>query len=108
MQKHISKAIAKRSAAIRTALDKYNTMAPLQHPPCPTLDYAEVASYSLLGDFELLKHSQMEILRKPWSVPANREVAAKYFKILGAHTEIHWLNLKFDDLMHGSTMRIKI
>ena len=76
------------------ALDKYNAMAPLQHPPHPTLDYAEVASYSLLGDFELLKHSRMEILQKPWSVPANQEVADKYFKILGARMEIHRLNIE--------------
>lgn len=33
-------------------------------------------------------------MQKPWSVPANREVANKYFKVLRAHEEIHRLNIE--------------
>ncbi|KAI0249685.1 hypothetical protein BJV78DRAFT_1129325, partial [Lactifluus subvellereus] len=94
LRKHISKGIAKRSSAIRTALDKYNKLAPLQNPPRPTLEYTDVASYSWLGDFELLKYSRNDIMRKPWTVPANREVANKYFKILRAQEEINRLNVE--------------
>jgi hypothetical protein len=94
MWKHISKAIARRSSAIRTALEKYNELAPLQKPPRPTLEYSDVASYSLLGDFDLLKHSHTAIMKKPWSVPANREVTNKYFKVLCAQEEIHRLNME--------------
>ena len=94
MRKHISKAIAKRSSAIRTALEKYNELAPLQNPPRPTLQFSDVASYSWLSDFDLLKFSRTDILQKPWSVPANREVANKYFKVFRAHEEIYRLNIE--------------
>jgi hypothetical protein len=94
MRKHISKAIAKRSSAIRTALEKYNELAPLQTPPRPTLQFSDVASYSWLSEFDLLKYSRTDIMQKPWSVPANREVANKYFKVVRAHEEIHRLNVE--------------
>jgi hypothetical protein len=94
MRKHISKAIAKRSAAIRTALDKYNELARQQNPPRPVLQYSDVASYSWLGDFDLLKYSRSNITRKPWTVPANREVANKYFKVQRAQEEIERLNVE--------------
>ena len=94
MRKHISKAITKRSSAIRMALEKYNELAPLQNPPRPTLLFSDVASYSWLTDFDLLKYSCTDIMQKPWSVPANHEVANKYFKVLRAHEEIHRLNIE--------------
>ena len=94
MRKHISKAITRRSAALRTALDKYNQLAPQQDPPRPVLDYGDIATYGWLNDFELLKHSRHDILARPWSVPVNREVATKYFKIKGAHSEISRLNVE--------------
>jgi hypothetical protein len=75
-------------------LDKYNKLAPLQNPPQPLLQYSDVASYSWLGDFDLLKFSRTDIMRKPWTVPANREVADKYFKMLRAQEEIHRLNVE--------------
>ncbi|OAX36990.1 hypothetical protein K503DRAFT_647944, partial [Rhizopogon vinicolor AM-OR11-026] len=64
LRQHISNAIARRSAAIRAALDKYNALAPLQNPPRPTLEYHEVASYAWLGEFDLLKHSRRDLLSK--------------------------------------------
>ena len=94
MQKYISKAIMKRSSAILTALKKYNQLAPLQVPPWLILQFSNMASYSLLSDFELLDFSSKDILQKPWSVPANCEIANKYFKVLHAHEEIHHLNIE--------------
>ncbi|KAG1726514.1 uncharacterized protein EDB91DRAFT_1061561 [Suillus paluster] len=91
---HISNTIARHSAAIHAALDKYNNLAPLQNPPRPTLEYHEVASYTWLGEFNLLKHSWRDLLSKPWASKTNREVAAKYFKVLHAHEEITWLNVE--------------
>ncbi|KAG2746697.1 hypothetical protein P692DRAFT_201686148, partial [Suillus brevipes Sb2] len=81
MRKYISKAITRCSAAIRTALDKCNILAPLQDPPRPVLDYSEVVGFISLGEFSLLKYSRHHILTKPWSVSANHEMAAKYFKL---------------------------
>ncbi|KAG2743374.1 hypothetical protein P692DRAFT_201841821 [Suillus brevipes Sb2] len=79
MRKYISKAITRCSAAIRTALDKYNILAPLQDPPRPVLDYSEVVGF-------------------PWSVSANREMAAKYFKLVQSHEEIVRLNVEIKRL----------
>lgn len=94
MRKHISKAIVRRSSAIRTALDKYNHLASLQTPPCPTLQYADVAGYTWLGDFDLLKGSRHDILSEPWAMPSNREYATKHFKVLRAKEEIVRLNVE--------------
>ncbi|KAG1882375.1 hypothetical protein F4604DRAFT_1921540 [Suillus subluteus] len=98
MRKYISKVITRRSAAIRTALDRYNKLAPLQDPPRPILDYSEVVGYACLGEFSLLKHSRHQILTKPWSVSANHEMAAKYFKLVRSHEEIVRLNVEIKRL----------
>ncbi|KIK29885.1 hypothetical protein PISMIDRAFT_6620 [Pisolithus microcarpus 441] len=94
MRKHISKAISRRSAAIRAALERYNKLAPRQRPPHPKLDYAEVIGYSLLGEFSLLKHSRYEVLEKPWALPDNREMMMKYYKLQRSQEEITRLNMK--------------
>ncbi|TFK65041.1 hypothetical protein BDN72DRAFT_736735, partial [Pluteus cervinus] len=93
-RQHMSSAIANRSGAIRTAINKYNELAPLQNPPRLELEVKTILSYSLLGEFELLKHSRTDILSKPWSVMANRETASKHFKICRAQEEIVRLNME--------------
>ena len=96
--KQISKAIVKRSAAIQSALEKYNKLAVKQHPPQPTLQYNEVTSYVSLGNFNLLKHSQHDVLAKPWVSPTHREMIVKYFKLLRAREEIERLNVEIPRL----------
>ncbi|KAG1850888.1 hypothetical protein F4604DRAFT_1686992 [Suillus subluteus] len=94
LRKQISKAIVKRSGAIRTALDKYNKLAVSQRPRRPTLQYSEVVSYAVLGEFDLLKYSRHEILTKPWTNPTHHEMAVKHFKVLRAREEIIRLNVE--------------
>ncbi|KAG1751317.1 uncharacterized protein EDB91DRAFT_1078128 [Suillus paluster] len=67
-RQHISNAISCRSAAIRTALEKYNQLAIVQTPPREVLEFSEIASYAWLGKFDLLKHSRHCILEKPFNV----------------------------------------
>lgn len=67
---------------------------PSRIPPRPQLQYGDVAGYAMLVDFELLKHSDANVLSRPWSVPANCLVATKYFKILRAWEEIICLNVE--------------
>ncbi|KAG1846291.1 hypothetical protein F4604DRAFT_1884181 [Suillus subluteus] len=98
MCKYISKAITQRSSAIHTALDRYNKLAPLQVPPQPILDYAEVIGYAALGEFTLLKHSRHNLLTRPWATPENHEMAAKFFKVLHSHEEITCLNIEIGRL----------
>lgn len=94
MRRHISKSIVRRSAALRNSLDKYNTLAPLQDPPRPTIDYADVTNCAWLGDFDILRHSRHDILSKPWSSRANREIANKWYKVSGARYELVRLNVE--------------
>jgi hypothetical protein len=98
LRKHISKAITRRSATIRTALAAYNQLAPLQNPARPVLQFSEIASYAFLGDFELLKHSRHDVVAKPWASASNREVATRYFKVRRAHEEINRLNREINRL----------
>ncbi|KAG1870327.1 hypothetical protein F4604DRAFT_1583657, partial [Suillus subluteus] len=55
-------------------------------------------AYAWLGEFELLKSSQWEVLMEPWVSKANREVAGKYFKIVRVHEEIEHLNVEISCL----------
>lgn len=98
MRKQISKAISRRSKAIHTSLKKYNSLAMSQDPPRPKLNFADVVSYAMLADFDLLKHSRGDILNKPWSSPANRLITSKYFKVQRAHEEITRLNVEIHRL----------
>ncbi|KAG2070571.1 hypothetical protein BDR04DRAFT_1018406, partial [Suillus decipiens] len=86
------------SSAIHMALDRYNKLAPLQVPPRPILDYAEVIGYAALGEFMLLKHSCHNLLTRPWAIPENRKMAAKFFKVLCSHEEIMCLNVEIGRL----------
>ncbi|KAG2085421.1 hypothetical protein BD769DRAFT_1374346 [Suillus cothurnatus] len=94
LRRQISRAIVKRSGAIRTALDKYNKLAVVQNPRRPTLQYSEILSYADLGEFDILKHSRHDILTKPWSNTTHRQMGVKYFKILRAREEITRLNVE--------------
>ncbi|KAG2150789.1 hypothetical protein DEU56DRAFT_728668 [Suillus clintonianus] len=92
--KQISKAIVKHSGAIRTALDNYNKLTVSQSPRQPTLQYSNVVSCAVLGEFHLLKYSQHKILTKPWMNPTHREMVVKHFKVLHAREEIIRLNVE--------------
>ncbi|KAG1724721.1 hypothetical protein EDB19DRAFT_1644392 [Suillus lakei] len=94
LHQHISSAISRRSAAIQTALKKYNQLAIIQTPPQEVLDFSKVASYAWLSEFDLLKHSRHHILEKPWVSKGNREVANNFFKIQRAHEEVQRLNVE--------------
>ncbi|KAG1791119.1 uncharacterized protein HD556DRAFT_1445641 [Suillus plorans] len=94
LRQHISSAISRRSAAIRTVLERYNRLAPVQTPPREMLEFSDIASYAWLGEFDLLKHLRHHLLQKPWASKVNREVANHYFKILRAREEIQRLNIE--------------
>ena len=79
---------------MRNALKRYNKLAVKQSPLQPTLQYSEVLSYATLGDFDLLKHSQHEVLAWPWSNTMHRQMVVKYFKLLRAREEITRLNVE--------------
>ncbi|KAI6006783.1 hypothetical protein EDD15DRAFT_2383819 [Pisolithus albus] len=88
LRKHIAKALKARSAAIRTALDRFNTTARACSPPRPQLTFEEVVEYTFLADFDLLRNATREdISQRPWASPA-------YFKVCRAEEEIKRLNVE--------------
>ncbi|EMD33917.1 hypothetical protein CERSUDRAFT_97846 [Gelatoporia subvermispora B] len=96
----LEKALKARGKAIRSALSKYNSLAVQMQPPAPTLDWKDVVNYTFISEFDLLRHSHTSgnVTQRPWTVPYNREVAAKYWKIRGAYDEITRLNVEIPRL----------
>ncbi|KAI5989918.1 hypothetical protein EDD15DRAFT_2170976 [Pisolithus albus] len=95
LRKHIAKALKARSAAIRTALDRFNTAARACSPPRRQLTFEEVVEYTFLADFDLLRNSTREdISQRPWASPAARAAMDQYFKVCRAEEEIKRLNVE--------------
>jgi hypothetical protein len=94
LRKHIAQALQKRSSAIRTALDHYNTAALALNPPRPTLQWDEVVEYAFLSDFDLLRDSRQNIQHRPWATPAGRLAMDTHFKLLRAREELDRLNIE--------------
>ena len=94
LRKHIAQALSRRCVAIRNAIEHYNTLAPLQNPPRPPLMYSDVVKYCNFSEFEILKHSDHDLLSKEWATLANRQAAKKYFKIERAKEEIRRCNIE--------------
>ena len=94
LRKHIAQALSRRCTAIRNAIDRYNSLARLQVPPRPHLEYSQVVDYCNFSELEILKHTDHNLLSKPWATLANRQAANKYFKVERAEEEIHRCNIE--------------
>ncbi|KAG1793324.1 uncharacterized protein HD556DRAFT_1479424 [Suillus plorans] len=94
MRKHIGKALQVRSAAIRTALDRYNLTAHALSSPRPALKWEDVVEYAFLADFELLRDAREDISQRPWATPSGRHAMDLYFKMCRAREEIERLNVE--------------
>ncbi|KIK12900.1 hypothetical protein PISMIDRAFT_18389 [Pisolithus microcarpus 441] len=90
--KHIAKALKACSAAIRTALDWFNTAARTCSPPHPQLTFKEVVEYTFLADFDLLRNATREdISQRLWAAPAAHAAMDQYFKVCRVEEEIKCL-----------------
>ena len=94
LHKHIAQALTCHCAAIRNMIDCYNTLAPLQKHPRPTLMYSDVVKYCNFSEFEILKHLDHDLLSKEWATLTNWQAAKKYFKIKRAKEEIHCCHIE--------------
>jgi hypothetical protein len=83
-----------RSAAIRTALDKYNTAARAVSPPRTTLSWEDVVEYAFVADFDLLRDARQDVSHRPWATPTGRHTMDTYFKMRRASEEILRLNVE--------------
>lgn len=94
MRQHIGKALQTRSAAIKSALERYNAAASALIPPRRTLDWNEVVAYTFLAEFDLLRDSRQDISQRPWATPAGRMAMDLYFRLSRAPEEIGHLNIE--------------
>ncbi|KAH7914663.1 hypothetical protein BJ138DRAFT_999608 [Hygrophoropsis aurantiaca] len=94
MRKHIAKALQTRSAAIRTALDRYNAAAQAMTPPRRQLNWEEVVEYAFLADFDLLRDARQNVADRPWATPSARRALDLYYKMCRAKEEIERLNIE--------------
>ena len=94
MRKHIGKALQARSAAIRTALERYNAAARALVPPRETLQQEDIFEYAFLSEFDLLRDARQDVRERPWSTPAGRRAMDTYFSILRAQEEIRRCNVE--------------
>ncbi|KAG1731442.1 hypothetical protein EDD22DRAFT_749624, partial [Suillus occidentalis] len=94
LRQQIGKALQRRSDAIRNAINRYNLQAAALDPPRPRLSWKDIADYSFLGEFDLLRYSRTDIRQVEWSKPAYREASVKFFKLRQAHEEIQRLNIE--------------
>ncbi|OSD06272.1 hypothetical protein PYCCODRAFT_1344244, partial [Trametes coccinea BRFM310] len=94
MRTSIWRGLKARSKAICAALKRYNKLAAEMQPPAPQLQWKDVFNYTFLSEFDLLRNTyrHRDVMSAPWTIPRNREVAAKYFKILSAEAELLRLN----------------
>lgn len=94
LRRQISKALQRRSEAIKNALNRYNTQAAQLDPPRPPLSWKEIVEYGFIGEFDLLRHSRQDVRSEPWTQPARREATIKYLKLCRAQEELVRLNIE--------------
>ena len=94
LRMHIAGALQKRSQAVRTALNQYNTVAKALQPPCPPLKWEDVVEYAFISDFDLLCDTQQNVQHRPWATPAGCLALDTHFKIIQACEEIERLNIE--------------
>ncbi|KAF8522985.1 hypothetical protein JB92DRAFT_2827420 [Gautieria morchelliformis] len=84
----IANALKARSAAIRTAIMRYNEAAMRLSTPRPPLDTKTVLEYVFLAEFDLLRDSQHQVQDRPWSWPVERIAMTLWFKIQRSQEEL--------------------
>ncbi|KAG1739229.1 hypothetical protein EDD22DRAFT_982290 [Suillus occidentalis] len=112
LRQQISKALQRRSETIRKAITRYNVQAAALNPPRDKISWKDIADYSFLAEFDLLRHSRNDVRGNDWVRPAYREATSKYFKLLRAHEEIAQLNVEicrlrtaiYDEELHATAI----
>ena len=80
MRRHIANALKTRSQAVKTAIDKFNTVSHRLVPPGPVIEWETVIDYTFLAEFDLLREGRQDIRKKPWATPAGQMTMDRYFK----------------------------
>ncbi|KAG9089281.1 hypothetical protein FS749_001456 [Ceratobasidium sp. UAMH 11750] len=89
---HIMRAVNNRSAALKSALERYNkAVAKVGLQP---MSWETLTSISVLADFDLLRGSRTGVLEQEWALPSNRRAADEYQHVKRAKEEIVRLNVE--------------
>ncbi|KAG8727744.1 hypothetical protein FRC11_012539, partial [Ceratobasidium sp. 423] len=94
LRMHINKSIARRSGALKSALDRYNEIASQLVPPSPTITWAAIKNARVLEDFDIIRGSCQGISQQDWAKPENRQCAELSRRITRAEEEIQRLNVE--------------
>jgi len=86
--------MGRRSDTVKKAVNHYNEQALLLDPPAPTISWREIAEYTFIGEFDILRIARSDIRKERWTQKANRDAATKYFKLCRAREEIQRLNFE--------------
>jgi hypothetical protein len=97
LRQQISKGLQRRSEAIRSAIEQYNTEAKKLSPPATELSWKQIASYSFLVEFDILR-LRSHVQHEAWAKPAHHEAMVKYFKTCHAHEELIRLHVEVQRL----------
>ena len=93
------KVLQVRSAAIQSALNKYNSIAGAMRPCHCILKWEEVVEYAFLSDFDLLQDGRQDISKLPWVSPMGCHVMDLHFKTCCTREEIQHLNIEIRQLV---------
>lgn len=94
LRQHIAKALNRRSETVRKAIRRYNDQGKLLDPPVEPITWEEIAEYSFIGEFDLLRITRSEIRKEKWTKMAYRAAAVKYYKLCRAREEVQRLNIE--------------
>ncbi|KAG9123416.1 hypothetical protein FRC07_014972 [Ceratobasidium sp. 392] len=92
LRMHVMRAINTRSAALKSALDRYNSAA--AKAGLDQMSWDKITKASILADFDLLRGSRTGILEQEWALPGNRRATEEYQRIIRAKEEILRLNVE--------------
>ncbi|KAK1216235.1 hypothetical protein PQX77_021149 [Marasmius sp. AFHP31] len=90
----ISQALTARAEAIKKAIAEYNHAADLLSPPRDHITWADIVQMVSLADFDLLKHTELDLAQLTWARDEYREVMHEHYQILRAREEIQRLNVE--------------
>ncbi|KAG8703420.1 hypothetical protein FRC09_004173 [Ceratobasidium sp. 395] len=84
----ISKGLAARSKALKSAVSKYNKLALQFNPPRKQISTQKVLDMANLSDFQLLRKDRHDILSQKWARPEVREATMHSLRVDRAREEL--------------------
>jgi hypothetical protein len=75
-------------------VQNFNTAAAALSPPRKALDVHKVLDHVFLAEFDLLRDSRYQVMKRPWAQPAERSTMAAFYKLQRSQEEIQHLDVE--------------